>query len=242
MVKVFVVRRPGSLSGLFYLLDCFFKIDFGMVDFSKQSDEELEDSLGRIDQKRFPENYSACLAEIEKRKVSGVWQQQDQLISSEIQTRSTMVILVVFCGIGILMALFALFVFVQLPSSKGTLFFLGFSIVWCVISLSFTSNFFKRYQMVLGNHSSFFVRSLMGDKSTDVPYDHVRSIGLIERRGNGLGEKYFYIKVKTLQNYYFGQEFCFHISQPQVSFNRLLLKIRDRNPSVIDDSEVTVEW
>lgn len=213
-----------------------------MVDFSKQSDEELEDSLGRINRNRFPENYSDCLVEIEKRKVNGVWQQQDQLISSEVQTRSNMVILVVFCGIGILMALFALVVFVQLPSSKGTLFFLGFSIVWCVISLGVTSDFFKKYQMVLGNQSSLFVRSLIGDKSTDVPYEDVRSIGLIEHRGNGLGEKSFYIKVRTFQNYYFDHEFCFFISQPQVSFNRLLLKIKDRNASVVDDSEVIVEW
>lgn len=44
------------------------------MDFSKHSNEELENSLERINQDRYPENYQACLREIEKRKAQGVWQ------------------------------------------------------------------------------------------------------------------------------------------------------------------------
>jgi len=49
------------------------KTDSTIVDFSKYSDEQLEASLKIINRDKFEQNYLNCCAEIEKRKIEGVW-------------------------------------------------------------------------------------------------------------------------------------------------------------------------
>lgn len=50
-----------------------------MIDFSKMSSNELTAALRRINRDRFPENYEACLAEIERRKEAGQWEEKKDL-------------------------------------------------------------------------------------------------------------------------------------------------------------------
>ena len=58
------------------------------VDFSKQNQADLLAALRNINKDKFPSNYAACLAEIDRRKQSGDWKTQDEIEKNETKNKS----------------------------------------------------------------------------------------------------------------------------------------------------------